>query len=92
MAVYHYHRSVFSTVGVTARSNNRVHCTAVYFSQYDISVGRLHSLDWTSGLDWWTDTKNNFLHFLTRLTHLWSCVEPYSLLCNYTVALEQIIY
>ena len=24
------------------------------------SIGRLQSLDWTSGLDWWTDTKNHF--------------------------------
>ena len=23
-------------------------------------LGHLQSLDWTSGLDWWTDTKNNF--------------------------------
>ena len=25
--------------------------------------GRLQSLDWTSGLDWWTDTKNHFYTF-----------------------------
>ena len=49
-------------------------------------------VDWTRGLNWWTDTKNHFLHSLTRLTCLWSCVEPCSLLRSYTVVLEQIIY
>ena len=25
-----------------------------------LQLGRLQSLDWSSGLDWWTDTKNHF--------------------------------
>ena len=28
--------------------------------QVHIARIRLQSLDWTSGLDWWTDTKNHF--------------------------------
>ena len=47
-------------------------------------------VDWTGGLDWWTDTENNFY---TNETHsTMSCVEPCSLLCYYTVVQEQIIY
>ena len=43
-------------------------------------------MDWTGG---WTDTKNHFIRFLTRLTRLWSCVELCSLLCSYTVVLTR---
>ena len=48
-------------------------------------TGRLQSLDWSSGLDWWTDTKNHPL--LTRPTLtcgvMWkSCSLAY--LCTYS--------
>ena len=34
------------------------------WSAKDLSEdGRLQSLDWTSGLDWWTNTKNHFMLF-----------------------------
>ena len=33
----------------------------------DKNYGRLQSLDWTSGLDWWTDTKNHFM--VSNKTH-----------------------
>ena len=36
-------------------------------------------MDWTGEIEWWTD-----MHFLMRLTCLWSCVEPCSLLSSYT--------
>ena len=69
------------------QAGERLLITASMICVYE--SGRLQSLDWTGGLDWWTDTKK---HFLTRLAHLWSYVELCSLLCNYTVVLEQIIY
>ena len=30
---------------------------------FALLAGRLQSLDWTSGLDWWTDLKNHFYAF-----------------------------
>ena len=39
---------------------------------HPLSAGCLQSLDWTGGLT----LKIIFLRFLTRLTHLWSCVQP----------------
>ena len=48
------------------------------------SKGRLQSLDWTSGLDWWTDTKNQ-----DSLTYgvVWNPAT-----FSVAVVLEQIIY
>ena len=53
-------------------------------------LGRLQSVDWTGGLDWWTDTKN-----LSNDTHLpvGLCGSPAALFlatymvvsCHYTI-------
>ena len=43
-----------------------VHVTSVlflvWFNNFGLSTA-ITGLDWTSGLDWWTDTKNNFYTF-----------------------------
>ena len=31
------------------------------YIDFKVLDGRLQSLDWTSGLDWWTDIKNPFM-------------------------------
>ena len=47
--------------------------------------GRLQSLDWTSGLDWWTDTKNHFYTFYQDLLACRVMWKPCSLLSAHTV-------
>ena len=51
-------------------------CIHKYYSGFYhyAAEGCLQSMDWTSGLDWWTDAKNHFLHFLMRLTCLYGVV------------------
>ena len=51
----------------------------------DQTEGRLQSLDWTSGLDWWTDTKNHFYAFYQDLLACRVMWKPCSLLSAHTV-------